>query len=131
MDEERDLVDLAIQYLETANVMVEEVYMTEIQLRRIVDRTAKEQQAHQSDGDETMTKDGKTISKFSKEAMNIGEDAMEHEVILKKVYLVYDKWFGNDSVFPVSNRAPKIMTKFKDKPYSYELLPEYLHGEKK
>ncbi len=23
------------------------------------------------------------------------------------------------------------MTKFKDKPYSYELLPEYLHGEKK
>ena len=78
-----------------------------------------------------MTKDGKTISKFSKEAMNIGEDAMEHEVILRKVYLVYDKWVGNNSVFPVSNGAPKIMTKFKDKPYSYELLPEYLHGEKK
>ena len=47
--------------------------MTEIQLRRIVDRTAKEQQ---SDGDETMTKNGKVISKFSKEAMNIGEDAL-------------------------------------------------------
>ncbi len=75
LDEEKDLVKLAIQYLETSNVMVEEVYMTEIQLRRIVDRTAKEQQAHPSDGDETMTKDGKTISKFSKEAMNIGENS--------------------------------------------------------
>jgi hypothetical protein len=105
--------------------------MTEIQLRRIVDRTAKEQQAHQSDGDETMTKNGQTISKFSKEAMNIGDEVCEHEVILRKVYLVYDKWVGNDSVFPLSNGAPKTMTKFKDKPYSYELFPEYLHGEKK
>ena len=37
----------------------------------------------------------------------------------------------NDSILTLSNGAPKIMTKFKDKPYSYELLPEYLHGEKK
>ncbi len=66
-------------------IVVEEVYMTEIQLRRIVDRTAKEQQSQQSDGDETMTKNGKSISKFSKEAMNIGEDALEHEVVLGKV----------------------------------------------
>jgi hypothetical protein len=153
---EQDLVNLAIQYVETTDLytwqrfgwgeswteqQIEEcskgadgggtrsgqpgdtvrgnhrpVYMTEIQLRRIVDRTAKEQQAHQSDGDETTTKNGKTISKNSKEAMNIGEDALEHEVVLRKVYLVYDKWVGNDSVFPLSNGAPKIMTKFKDKP---------------
>jgi hypothetical protein len=93
-------------------------------LRRIVDRTAKEQQAHQFDGDETMTKNGQTISKFSKEAMNIGDEVYEHEVILRKVYLVYDKWVGNESVFPLSNGAPKIMIKFKDKPYSYELLPK-------
>jgi len=46
MDEEQDLVNLAIQYLEDPDLVVEEVYMTEIQLRRIVDRTAKEQQAH-------------------------------------------------------------------------------------
>jgi hypothetical protein len=59
------------------------------------------------------------------------DEVYEHEVILSKVYLVYDKWVGNDSVFPLSNGAPKIMTKFKEKPYSYELLPEYLHGEKK
>ncbi len=74
MAEEQDLVNLAIQYVETAD-LVEEVYMTEIQLRRIVDRTAKEQQSQQSDGDETMTKNGKTISIFSKEAMNIGTAA--------------------------------------------------------
>jgi hypothetical protein len=38
------------------------------------------------------------------------------------------------TVFPPSAmepRRPKTMTKFKDKPYSYELVPEYLHGEKK
>ncbi len=90
---------MAIQYIEAADLVVEEVYMTEIQLRRIVDRTAKEQQSQQSDGDETMTKNGK----FSKEAMNIGEDTLEHEVVLKKVYLVYDKWVGSDSVFPLTN----------------------------
>jgi hypothetical protein len=54
-----------------------------------------------------MTKNGKTISKFSKEAMKIGDDALEHEVVLRKVYLVYDKWVGNDSVFLLSNGAPK------------------------
>ncbi len=127
LEQEEELVNGAIQLLEVPDMIIEEVYMTEIQLRRIVDRTAKEQQAHQSDGDETMTKNGQTISKFSKEAMNIGDEVHEHEVILLcKVYLVYDKWVGNDSVFPLSNGAPKIMTKFKDKPYSYELLPEYL-----
>ncbi len=45
MVEEQDLVNIAIQYVETADLVVEEVYMTEIQLRRIVDRTAKEQQS--------------------------------------------------------------------------------------
>ncbi len=69
-------------------MIIEEVHMTEIQLKRIVDRTAKEQQ---SDGDETMTKNGETISKFSKEAMNIGDEVYEHESILRKFYLVYDK----------------------------------------
>ena len=37
--------------------VVEEVYMTEIQLRRIVDRNAQEGSEQQSDGDERM--DGK------------------------------------------------------------------------
>ena len=47
--------------------------MTEIQLRRVVDRLSltesEEEQA--TDGDEVMVKDGHTISKFSKGAMHI------------------------------------------------------------
>jgi hypothetical protein len=46
MSEEQDLVNLAIQYVEAADLVVEEVYLTEIQLRRIVDRT--EQQKNSS-----------------------------------------------------------------------------------
>ncbi len=38
---------------------------------------------------------------------------------------------GDDAVFRMRNGAAKIMTKFKDKPYSYELLPEYANGSKK
>ncbi len=52
--------------------MVEETFMTEIQLRRIVDRNAQEGSDQHSDGDERMLKDGENISKFSKEAMTLG-----------------------------------------------------------
>ncbi len=48
--------------------------MTEIQLRRFVDRTAQEAGEHQSDGDERMVKDGENISKFSKEAITLRDD---------------------------------------------------------
>ncbi len=48
--------------------------MTEIQLRRIVERNAMEGSEQQSDGDERMMKDGNNISKFSKEAMTLGGD---------------------------------------------------------
>jgi hypothetical protein len=34
-------------------------------------------------------------------------------------------------VFPTKNGSPKILTKFVNHPYSYELLPEYERGEKK
>ena len=54
--------------------VVEQTYMTEIQLRRIVDRNTHEGIDQQSDGDRRMTKDGENISKFSKEAMPLGDD---------------------------------------------------------
>ncbi len=38
---------------------------------------------------------------------------------------------GQESVFPLKNGAPRIMTKYKDKPYTYELQPEYAAGERK
>ncbi len=130
-----DLVNLAINHIETGGTIMEEAYMTEIQLRRIVDRTSQEEGKQLSDGDDVMTKDGVTISKFSKEAMGLGKDVYEEggiaPTILKKVYILYDRYVGPDSVFPVSNGAPRIMTKFKDQPYTYELQPEYASGENK
>ena len=115
--------------------VTQEIYMTEIQLRRIVDRNAKEGIDQQSDGDERMVKDGHNISKFSKEAMTLGEDVYAYSDmesnLLQKVYALYDHYVGEDRVFPIKNGAPRIMTKYKDTPYSYELQPEYAAGNKK
>ena len=106
-----------------------EACMSEIQLRRIVDKMATEASEQGTDGDELMVKDGKTFSKFSKDALEIGEDV--GAFILGKVRKIFDLNKGDDAVFRTRNGAPKIMTKFKDKPYSYELLPEYANGSKK
>ncbi len=128
-------MNLAINHIETGSTVMEEAYMTEIQLKRIVDRTSQEEGKQLSDGDEIMVKNGVNISKFSKEAMGLGKDVYEEEgdapIILKKIYILYDKYVGKDSVFPVSNGAPRIMTKYKDRPYTYELQPEYASGERK
>ncbi len=48
----RDMVNLAINHIEGGNTVVEEAYMTEIQLRRIVECTAKDEVGQLSDGDE-------------------------------------------------------------------------------
>ena len=48
--------------------------MTEIRLKRIVDRTNQEQGYQLSDGDEIMIKDGVSISEFSKETMGLGRE---------------------------------------------------------
>ena len=131
----QDMINLAINHIEVGNTVVEEAYMTEIQLRRIVERTAKDEVNQLSDGDETMIKDGERISKFSKQAMGLGKDVYDEEgcapLILRKIYLIYDKYVGQESVFPLKNGAPRIMTKYKDKPYTYELQPEYAAGERK
>ncbi len=133
---ERDkLINLLIGHIETGTTVIEEAYMTEIQLRRIVDRTAQEASEQQSDGDERIVKDGDDISKFSKEAMTLGNDVYEANnnasiILKKKVYLLYDKYVGEDKVFPIKNGAPRIMTKYKDIPYTYELQPEYAAGKK-
>jgi hypothetical protein len=129
------LVNLLIGHIETGTTVIEEAHMTEIQLRRIVERTTEEGSEQTSDGDERMTKDGENISKFSKEAMTLGDDVFEQDnkapIILRKVYLLYDKYVGEDKVFPIKNGAPRVMTKYQDIPYSYELQPEYAAGNKK
>jgi hypothetical protein len=67
-----------------------------------------------------MVKDGEDISKFSKEAMTLGDDVYEANnnasIILNKIYLLYDKYVGEDKVFPIKNGAPRIMTQYKDIP---------------
>ena len=107
-----------------------EAFMSEIQLRGIiVDKMAREASSQGTDGDEVMTKNGAVISKFSKDFLEIG--AAVGAVILDKVGKVFDLNWGDDAIFRARTGAPKIMTKFKDKPYSYELLPEYANGSKK
>jgi hypothetical protein len=66
--------------------------------------------------------------------MTLGDDVYtctDKELdILQKVYALYDHYVGEDRVFPIKNGAPRIMTKYKDTPYSYELQPEYAAGNK-
>jgi hypothetical protein len=102
--------------------------MTEIQLKNIVDRMGADPDT-KTDGDETTIKDGHRISKFSKEAMEIGKDVKES--LRVKVFEIFDRNAGNEAVFPTKNGSPKILTKFVDHPYSYELLPAYERGERK
>jgi hypothetical protein len=70
-----------------------------------------------------------STSKSSREALEVGDKV--GSIILGKVRKIFDLNKGDDSVFRTKNRAPKILTKFKDKPYSYELLPEYADGSKR
>jgi len=111
------------------NLQDQESLMTEIQLRRIVDRVALNKSEAVTDGDETMVKDGVTISKFSKESIHLGDSVLEK--FKEVIFSTYDKCVGQDGVFPTKNGAPKIMTKFINNPYSYELLDEYKNGTKK
>jgi hypothetical protein len=57
-----------------------ESYMSEIQLRRIVDKMANETSSQGTDGDDVMQKSGETISKFSKDALEI-ETAVNEAIL--------------------------------------------------
>ena len=54
------------------------ILMTKIQLRQIVDRLSLENKGESTDGQESIHKNGRTTSKFCKEAMTIGEDVGKH-----------------------------------------------------
>ncbi len=91
--------------------------MSEIQLRAIVQNMDKYRAGQQTDGDEVMVKDGVTISKFSREALEVGSNVGSQ--ILGKICRIFDLNKGDDSVFRTKNGAPKILMKFKDKPYCF------------
>jgi transposase InsO family protein len=104
------------------------VMMSEIQLKGIQDRLGKLDLNQKTDGAEMMTKDGQTYSKFSYQAMELGVDVTRD--MKTSIDRIFSDNVGEDAVFPTKNGAPKILTKYLHKPYSYELLPEYENGSK-
>ena len=54
-----------------------------------------------------------------------GPDSIRH-----RIYQIFEESPGSDSAFPIENGCSKILAKYADNPYSYELLPEYESGEK-
>ena len=78
-----------------------ESYMSEIQLRRIVNKMSNETASQDTDGDEVMQRGGETISKFSKGAPEIG--AAVNEAIIEKVREVFDLNKGDDAVYRTKN----------------------------
>ena len=92
-------------------------YMTEVQLQAILDSQGDPSEEINLD----MMKDqyGKEISKFSLEAMTVGEDVT---IAMRKLFRTFNlRFVGNDSVFPTGSCAPKILTAFRDNPFNFEL----------
>ncbi len=81
------------------------VLMTEIQLKNIVNCLGKESTTG-TDGDEFNIKDGIKVSKFYKEAMEIGFDVGEE--LKRKVFDQFTSYFGENSVFPLRMVLPRF-----------------------
>ena len=94
-------------------------YMTEVQLQTILDHQGAPDDS--VDLDFMTTKDGRRISKFSLEAMTIGEDVSD--CIRKSFHEFNQNYIGEDSVFPEKSGAPRVMTAFKDKPFEFSFWP--------
>jgi transposase InsO family protein len=96
-------------------------YMSEIELQGLLDRTNP-----LDDDPEAMdmiTIDGVRISKFDIRALKVGENVpFELNEELKKFN---SGFLGKESVFPTTNGAPRILTQYKDEPYTLELLDQY------
>ena len=104
----------------------EAILMSEIQIRTILDRVQASKADQGTDGAATMEQAGQTISKFSREAMVLGDQVGPN--MMRKIHAVYDAHVGQDKVFPTKNGPPKILTMYKDKPYEYELRNEFKSG---
>jgi hypothetical protein len=97
----------------------EAILMSEIQIRTILDRVQASKADQGTDGAATMEQAGQTISKFSREAMVLGDQVGPK--MMRKIHAVYDATcVGQDKVFPTKNGPPKTLTKYKDEAYEYE-----------
>jgi hypothetical protein len=91
-----------------------EIFMSEIQLRAIVQNMDRQGADQQTDGDEIMVKDGATISKFSREALEVGDKVGNQ--ILGKIRKIFDLKKGDESVFCTKNEAPRSSQSLKISP---------------
>ena len=98
--------------------------MTEIQLQAILDSQGDPSQ--DINLDMMTTRDGRRISKFSLEAMTIGEEV--DEALTRLFHNFNQDYVGNDSVFPLESGAPKVLTAFRERPFHFELRDEYSKG---
>jgi hypothetical protein len=70
-----------------------------------------------------ITIDDVHISKFDIRALKVGKNVpFELKEELKKFN---SKFLGKESVFPTKNGAPRMLTQYKDEPYTLELLDQY------
>ncbi len=70
-----------------------------------------------------ITIDGIRISKFDIRALKVGKNVpFELKEELKKFN---SGFLGKESAFPTTNGAPRILTQYKDEPYTLELLDQY------
>ena len=63
--------------------------------------------------------------------MTLGDDTYDKPLILKKIFMLYDRYVGGESLSSQKWSPRIMMTKYKDKPYTYELQPEYVARNKK
>jgi hypothetical protein len=95
--------------------------MSEIELQVLLDRTNP-----LDDDEEAMDMivlDGVRINKFDISALKVGKNVpFEMKEELKKFN---SKFLGKESVFHMKNGAPRILTQYKDEPYTLELLDQY------
>ena len=103
-------------------------FMTEIQLQALLDRTATTDEIDSTNMDMTTDQNGEKISKFDIRAIKIGKDVSD---CIKELFKQFNlDYLGKDSVYPTENGAPRILTQFKDAPYSLELQDQYTTGPK-
>jgi hypothetical protein len=104
------------------------ILMSEIQIRTILDRAQASKADQGTDGAATMEQAGQTTSKFSREAMVLGDQVAPSMML--KIHAVYDANVGQDKVFPTGtkNGSPKILTFYKDNPCECELRNEFKSG---
>jgi hypothetical protein len=100
--------------------------MSELQLQSLLERTKP------IDGEEEgmdMTEvNGIRVSKYDIRAMVVGANVPTK--LRDELNKFNSEYIGAESVFPVKNGAPRILTQFKDNPYTLELQDQYTTGNK-